>query len=83
MYSRDVIKQLVTNGARVEIHFSEITNKWYLSTNAEVKRGCCLISPVEHEDTPAKAIESFCKSYKNQTIVLNAYSDRRKEFYIV
>ena len=83
MNKEDVIKQLVMNGVTVDIHFSDITSKWYLSTSAEVKQGGCLISPVAHEDTLEKAIEIFCTLYKGKHVVINAYSDKRKELYIV
>jgi hypothetical protein len=65
-----------------KMEYSEYTKKYYLTiSEVEIKDGGFLTSPVEHKETKEEAITAYYNRLINAPrIVVNAYTDNRKEY---
>ena len=65
----------------VEIHYSDITQKYYCSVPFEIKEGCCLRGVCCHADNIEKSAEETLRDIKGKLLVFNAMTESRKEVY--
>lgn len=62
---------VITHDLKLKVEFSNITEKWYVTLDAEVKDNGMLRSPTEHRNTPEDALFDFISRIKGRTLVKN------------
>ncbi|MCM3109933.1 hypothetical protein [Lederbergia lenta] len=76
---------LLNKIGKAKVLYSDFTNKFYLSTNLEIKNGNILNSPCEHRETIEEAVNATFRRFSEaNVIVADAYSlYNRKEYSFV